>query len=114
MRWSPPPAGGGCNTGPGCGTAARGFVMSASGGYFGTSCSTGDRCNNGCGSLKSDAGFVLGSCKSFFSPCGPRPLSCGHGNGTLFGRCHVPVQGTGPCGPFNPCVYDIYYSHLQH
>lgn len=101
------------------GTAARGFVMNVSGGYVGTSCQTGQNCNNGCGSLKSDLGVVFGSCRSFFAPCGPRPLSCGHGGcggglcgGGLFSGCnHTPVYGTGPCGPFNPCIYDSYLNH---
>jgi len=98
---------GGCTncTTPGVGTAARGFVMGASGGYFGTNCQTGQACNSGCGSLRSDAGFAFGSCKQFFAPCGPTPCG-GH-----FGKCRTPVGGTGPCGPFNPCVYDSYLNH---
>lgn len=92
---------GGC-TNCGNGTANRGFVMSATGGYVGTACRFGMPCNNGCGSLRSDLGVVFGSCKSFFSPCGPGL----HGRG-----CNHPVGGTGPCGPFNPCVYDSYLNH---
>jgi hypothetical protein len=87
---------GGCSN---CNTAARGFVMSASGGYFGTSCRTGLSCNNGCGSFRSDLGFVLGSCKSFFAPCGP---------GLLGHNCNHPVLGTGRTAPTDPCVYDSY------
>ena len=88
----------------GGGTGGRGFVMSGGGGYFGTNCQSGHNCNSGCGSLRSDAGFVLGSCRSFFAPCGPGLLGGS-------GRCHHPVGGTGPAGPFNPCVYDSYNNH---
>lgn len=97
----------------GHGTAARGFVMEASGGYYGTNCSTGQGCNNGCGSLKSDLGFALGNCRSYFAPCGPRPLDCGGFGACGGGRggCLTPVYGRGPCGPFNPCVYDSYLNH---
>ena len=49
-------------------------------------------------------GVVFGTCRSFFAPCGPRPLG-GHGS------CNHPTGGTGPCGPFNPCVYDSYGNH---
>jgi hypothetical protein len=98
---------GGCtNCGPAGsgGTAHRGFVMGATGGYLGTNCSYGQQCNNGCGSLRSDLGTVFGTCKSFFAPCGPRPFG-------LHGSCNHPVLNPGPCGPFNPCVYDSYLNH---
>ena len=85
------------------GTAHRGFLMNAGGGYYGTACRYGQPCNNGCGSLRSDLGMVFGSCKSFFGPCGPGLA----GRGT----CNHPVIGSGPCGPFNPCVYDSYLNH---
>ncbi|HYH65414.1 MAG TPA: hypothetical protein VD866_12025 [Urbifossiella sp.] len=85
------------------GTSHRGFVMNATGGYLGTSCGLGQPCNNGCGSLRSDLGLVFGSCRSFFAPCGPKAF--GHGG------CNRPVLGSGPCGPFNPCVYDSYLNH---
>ena len=99
---------GGCsNCGPG-GTAHRGFVMNATGGYVGTACGYGHPCNNGCGSLRSDLGVVFGSCRSFFSPCGPGLHGVGkHGRGD----CNIPVFGSGPCGPFNPCIYDSYLNH---
>jgi hypothetical protein len=94
------------------GTAARGFVMESGGGYFCSSCQTGQECNSGCGSLKSDCKFVFGSCRSFFSPCGP---SLGGRHGGLGGRldnCRTPVYGTGSMnGPMNPCVYDSYLNH---
>lgn len=109
----------------GLGAAVRGYVMDASGGYFGTSCQNGANCNNGCGSCKADLGFVLGSCRSFFAPCGPNPMSC-HGGGCHGGLLHggrlgalgfgsgcnhTPVYGTGSCAPFNPCFYDSYLNH---
>lgn len=96
---------GGCtNCGPAAGgTAHRGFLMNASGGYYGSSCRYGQSCNNGCGSFRSDLGVVFGSCKSFFAPCGPGAF----GRGT----CNHPVLGSGPCGPFNPCHYDSYLNH---
>jgi hypothetical protein len=105
------PGTGGCtNCGPAAGgTAHRGFLMTASGGYFGTSCQFGQPCNNGCGSLRSDAGFVLGSCRQFFAPCGPTP--CAGGLWGKHGSCNNPVLGRGACGPFNPCVYDSYANH---
>jgi len=84
-------------------TAARGFVMEASGGYCGSSCSYATTCNNGCGSFSSDLGFLFGSCRSFFSPCGPEGLSCG--------KCKTPVYGRGAQGPYAPCQYDSYGSH---
>lgn len=87
------------------GTAARGFVMEAGGGYYGSNCLTGQTCNNGCGSLKSDCKFLFGSCRSFFSPCGPRL-----GGGAWLDNCRTPVYGTG-WGPFNPCCYDTYLNH---
>lgn len=112
----------------GVGATVRGYVMDASGGYFGTSCQYGNNCNNGCGSCKADLGFVLGSCRSFFAPCGPNPMSGHHGcHGGLLhgGGCgglggglgfgsgcnHTPVYGTGSYGPFNPCFYDSYVNH---
>jgi hypothetical protein len=113
----------------GVGAGVRGYLMDASGGYFGTSCQYGANCNNGCGSCKADLGFVLGSCRSFFAPCGPNPMSCNLGGHGLFhhggcGGCgglgglgfgsgcnHTPVYGTGRCAPFNPCFYDSYVNH---
>jgi hypothetical protein len=98
----------GCNN---CGSG-RGFTMS--GGYVGSNCQYGNPCNSGCGSCKADTGFIFGPCKSFFSPCGPGLHGHGNGNG-LFGggRCCPPaaIHGRGPCGPFNPCVYDSYLNH---
>ena len=88
----------------GGGTSHRGFVMNASGGYFGTSCGLGQQCNSGCGSFRSDLGLVFGSCRSFFAPCGPT-LRGKHGS------CNHPVIGPGASGPFNPCQYDSYLNH---
>ena len=92
------------------GTAARGFVMESSGGYYGSNCLTGQACNNGCGSLQSDCKFMFGSCKSFFSPCGPR-LGHGGGFGAWLDSCRTPIYGTGPLKPFDPCCYDSYLNH---
>ncbi|MBN9523649.1 hypothetical protein J0H58_34915 [bacterium] len=98
---------GGCtNCGPTAGTSHRGFVMNASGGYFGTNCRSGAPCNNGCGSFRADAGMLFGSCRSFFSPCGASGLFGKHG-----GTCNNPVLNGGLSGPFNPCVYDSYLNH---
>src|SRR5207244_10476037 len=82
------------------GTAARGSVMQATGGYYCSNCPTGRTCNNGCGSLNSDAGFVLGSCKKFFDPCGPQGLCEGHKDGHKGGHggCGTGDCGTGGCG----------------
>lgn len=111
---------GGCTNGgstTSTGTGVRGFVMSASGGYYGTNCQTGLNCNNGCGSVRSDCAFMFGSCKTYFSPCGPLQGasggSCGlFGGCGLFGKCFGnPVGGRSPCNPFNPCHYDSYASH---
>ena len=85
-------------------TAARGFVMQSSGGYYGGApCGYATPCNNGCGSFKNDLGMLFGSCRSFFSPCGPESLNCG--------KCKTPVYGRGAQGPYTPCQYDSYGSH---
>ena len=93
-------------------TASRGFVMQSTGNYYGSQCLNGaPDCNNGAGSLAADIGFVLGPTKSFFSPCGPRLMpDCGDKNRGC-AKCHTPIYGRGPCGPWPHCTYDSYLNH---